>query len=36
MRNGWGRYVYSKKTSKNLIQVEEGEWVEDEFKGKSK
>ena len=33
MRNGWGRYVYNKKTAKNLIQVEEGEWLEDEFKG---
>ena len=46
MRNGWGRYVYCnihKKSSgvqnsneQNLILIEEGEWVDDEFKGEAK
>ena len=33
MRNGWGRYVYKLKDSEQLIEIEEGEWIDDEFKG---
>jgi hypothetical protein len=33
MRNGWGRYVYKLKDDQQLIEIEEGEWIDDEFRG---